>query len=164
MRCPTSAVLLIGYIFISSTLLLWFVSLPIKVFAANEEAIMSTQNTNDYVEEEESSSSDDYDDIDEEYISILEQVQKLVDNDDNDYDDSTLPEEETIRLKELIQSVDDNNIVDPELLKLLVESIIDEEDDIVEDNAEEEKEYNPMGLQIWDGKFESSFNAYHAQY
>ena len=162
MRCSTSAALLIGYYtFISTTLSFWFVSLPITVFAANEKVVSITD---DNVDEEESSSSDDYDDIDEEYISILEQVQKLVDNDDNDYDDSTLPEEETIRLKELIQSVDDNNIVDPELLKLLVESIIDEEDDIVEDNAEEEKEYNPMGLQIWDGKFESSFNAYHAQY
>ena len=111
--------------------------------------------TDDYVNEDETS-SDDYDDIDEEYISILEQVQKLVDN-DNDDDNST-PEEEKLRLKELIKSVDDNNIVSPELLKLLVDSIIDEEEVVTEEDiaievdVEEEKEYNPMGLQIWDGK------------
>ena len=123
------------------------VSLPSTVCAANEKVVVSTENTDNEVEE---TSSDDYD-IDEEYISILEQVQKLVDN-DNDDDDST-PEEEKARLKELIQSVDDNNIVGPELLKLLVDSIIDEEEVVIDgDNAEEEKEYNPMGLQIWDGK------------
>jgi len=125
------------------------------VRAANEKVI-STENTDDYdEEEEESSSSDDYDDIDKEYISILEQVQKLV---DNDAVDST-PEEEKARLMELIQSVDDNNIVGPELLKLLVDSIIDEEDDIVikeeeDDDDEALKEYKPTGLQIWDGKCE----------
>jgi len=120
------------------------------VFAANEK-VVSTENTDNEVEE---SSSDDYDDIDEEYISILEQVQKLAENDDVD----STPEEEKIRLKELIQSVDDNNIVGPELLKLLVDSIIDEEDDIVikeeDDDDEALKEYNPMGLQVWDGKCE----------
>ena len=152
MRCSTSAVLLIGYAFISITLSLWFVSLPIAVFAANKEVVSITD---DYVNEDETS-SDDYDDIDEEYISILEQVQKLVDN-DNDDDNST-PEEEKLRLKELIKSVDDNNIVSPELLKLLVDSIIDEEEVVTEEDiaievdVEEEKEYNPMGLQIWDGK------------
>lgn len=151
MRCSTSAVLLIGYTFISTTLSLWFVSLPNTVFAYTNEEVVSTENTNDYVEE--SSSSDDYDnniDVEQQLIdSILEQVQKLAENDDND---DSIPEEKKARLKALIQS-DDTNIVGPELLKLLRDRIVDEEEVITEEeDAEEEKEYKPMGLQIWDGK------------